>query len=134
MKFNAEQLRNFLNEIEADGNNLSNIEINFRHDDNSDVTPISFVFEDLHDEDNNTLTSIVLQGETLHQVSTNFVGTTTQAYRYVEELNKLIGREAFSGQTKGVYQNPRSEWIISGTDITLEEIERLNLSLDFIIY
>jgi hypothetical protein len=56
----ALQLRQFLNEIESDGNDLSLIEINFRHDEDSDVTPINFVFEDLHDENNSMLTSIVL--------------------------------------------------------------------------
>ena len=56
----ALQLRQFLNEIEAEGNDLSLIEINFRHDEDSDITPINFVFEDLHDKDNSILTSIVL--------------------------------------------------------------------------
>lgn len=55
----AQQLRNFLNEIEADGNDLSTIEINFREHDDSDVTPIGYVFEDLHDDDNKNITSIV---------------------------------------------------------------------------
>jgi hypothetical protein len=56
----ALQLRQFLNDIESDGNDLSLIEINFRHDEDSDVTPINFVFEDLHDENNSMLTSILL--------------------------------------------------------------------------
>ena len=127
MKFNAEQLRNFLNEIEADGNNLSNIEINFRHDDNSDVTPISFVFEDLHDEDNNTLTSIVLQSETLHQVRTNFVGSESEVFDFVFEFNKLIKRNAFK-YSKGPY-----EWMVFGEDISDSEIKSLVLDMDFII-
>ena len=69
----------------------------------------------------------------LHQLQTNFVGRTTSAYEYVGELNDLVGRNAFSCSTKRVDQNPQTEWIISGKDITSEEIERLNLHLDFII-
>ena len=121
----AKQLREFLNEIEADGNDLSLIEIN--------VTPIGFVFEDLHDEDNNTLTSIVFQSQTLHQLQTNFMGFTSSAYEYIAELNDLIGRNAFSCLTKNVDQSPYTEWIISGKDITTEEVDRLDLALDFII-
>ena len=59
----ALQLRQFLDDIEAEGNDLSLIEINFRHDEDSDVTPINFVFEDLYEQDNNTLTSIVFYAE-----------------------------------------------------------------------
>lgn len=129
----AHQLRNFLNEIEADGNDLSNIEINFREHDDSDVTPIGYVFEDLHDEDNNSITSIVFQSKQLHSVQTNYIGFTTGAYEYVGELNKLIGREAFSCLTTKVDPNPRTNWIIFGDGITTEEIDRLNLSKDFII-
>lgn len=69
----------------------------------------------------------------LHQLQTNFVGRTTSAYEYVGELNDLVGRNAFSCSTKRVDQNPQTEWTISGKDITSEEIERLNLHLDFII-
>lgn len=69
----------------------------------------------------------------LHQLQTNFVGRTTSAYEYVGELNDLVGRNAFSCSTKRVDQSPQTEWIISGKDITSEEIERLNLHLDFII-
>jgi hypothetical protein len=129
----AKQLREFLNEIEADGNDLSLIDINFRHNEDSDVTPIGFVFEDLHDEDNNTLTSIVFHAQNLHQVQTNFTGITSNAYEYVAELNDLIGRNAFSCLTKNVDQSPYTEWTISGKDITTEEVGRLNLALDFII-
>ena len=59
-KLTAQQLRNFLNEIEAEGNDLSTIEINFREHEDSDITPIGYVFEDLHDN-YGALTSIVLQ-------------------------------------------------------------------------
>lgn len=129
----AQQLRNFLNEIEADGNDLSTIEINFREHDDSDVTPIGYVFEDLHDDDNKNITSIVFQSEQLHSVQTNYKGFTTGAYEYVKELNELIGREAFSCRTINVDPNPFTNWIIFGSDITTEEIDRLNLSQDFII-
>jgi hypothetical protein len=132
-KLTAIQLRQFLNEIEADGNDLSLIEINFRHDEDSDVIPLGLVFEDLHDEDNNTLTSIVLQAQQLHQVQTNYMGFATGSYKYVDELNKLIGRNAFSCRATDVDPYPYKNWIVFGNDITTEEIERLNLRTDFII-
>lgn len=56
----AQQLRTFLNDIEADGNDLSSIEINFREHEDSDVVQVNFAFEDLHDN-YGALTSIVLQ-------------------------------------------------------------------------
>lgn len=62
-RLTALQLRQFLNEIEAEGNDLSLIEINFRHDEDSDVVPLGYVFEDLYEQDNNTLTSIVFYAE-----------------------------------------------------------------------
>lgn len=68
-----------------------------------------------------------------HNVSTNYMGFTTEAYKYVDELNQLIGRKAFSCRTTNVDQNPYTNWIIFGNDITDEEIDRLNLSQDFII-
>lgn len=132
-KLTAQQLRNFLNEIEADGNDLSTIEINFREHDDSDVTPIGYVFEDLRDDFNDNIISIVFQSEQLHNVQTNYMGFTTGAYQYVDELNELIGRKAFSCRTAVVDLNPYTNWIIFGYDITTEEIDRLNLSEDFII-
>ena len=132
-KLTAQQLRNFLNEIEAEGNDLSNIEINFRENDDSDVTPIGYVFEDLHDEDNNNITSIVFQAEQLHYIQTNYVGYATGAYQYVDELNELIGRKVFSCLTKKVEAYPYTDWIVFGDGITQDEIDRLNLSQDFII-
>ncbi len=132
-KLTAQQLRNFLNEIEADGNDLSTIEINFREHDDSDVTPIGYVFEDLRDDFNDNIISIVFQSEQLHNVQTNYMGFTTGAYQYVDELNELIGRKAFSCRTAVVDLNPYTNWIIFGDDITTEEIDRLNLSEDFII-
>ena len=71
--------------------------------------------------------------QNLYQVQTNFMGFTTDAYEYVAELNDLIGRNAFSCLTKNAEQTPYTEWIILGKDITVEELERLNLALDFII-
>lgn len=67
-----------------------------------------------------------------HNVSTNYRGTTTSAYEYVDELNQLIGRNAFSCRTK-VDPYPFTDWIIFGNDITDDEIDRLNLRQDFII-
>jgi len=130
----AKQLREFLNEIEASGNDLSLIEINFRHDEDSDVTPIGFVFEDLHDENNNALASIVFQALELYQVHTHLRGMTTDAYDFVDEMNELIGRKAFSCKTTDVDANPLTNWVIYGEDITSEEIDRLDLRTDFIIY
>ena len=129
----AQQLRNFLNEIEADGNDLSTIEINFREHEDSDIAPIGYVFEDLHDESNSALASIVFQSKKLHNVQTNYMGFTTGAYNYVDELNELIGRKAFSCRTRKADANPYTNWIVFGYDITTDEIERLNLSEDFII-
>lgn len=68
-----------------------------------------------------------------HNVSTNYRGTTTSAYEYVDELNKLIGRNAFSCRTTNVDPYPVTDWIIFGNDITEDEIDRLNLTQDFII-
>ena len=133
-KLTAKQLREFLNEIEDNGNDLSLIEINFRHDEDSDVTPIGFVFEDLHDENNNALASIVFQAQQTHQVHTHFIGMTTDAYNFVDEMNELIGRKAFSCKTTEVYTNLLTNWVIYGEDITSEEIDRLDLRTDFIIY
>jgi hypothetical protein len=129
----AQQLRNFLNEIEADGNDLSTIEINFREHEDSDIAPIGYVFEDLHDDLNDSIKSIVFQSKKLHNVQTNYMGFTTGAYNYVDELNELIGRKAFSCRTIKADPNPYTNWIIFGYDITTDEIERLNLSEDFII-
>ena len=58
---NAQQLKDFLVMLEKDGNVLSDIEVNFRHDYDSDVIPLRHINEDLFDEEtNNKLTSICL--------------------------------------------------------------------------
>ena len=58
---NAQQLKDFLIMLEKDGNILSDIEVNFRHDYDSDVVPLRYINEDLFDEvSNNKLTSICL--------------------------------------------------------------------------
>ena len=71
--------------------------------------------------------------EQLHYVQTNYVGYATGAYQYVDELNELIGRKAFSCLTKKVEAYPYTDWIVFGDGITQDEIDRLNLSQDFII-
>ncbi len=68
-----------------------------------------------------------------HKVSTNYMGFTTGAYKYVDELNKLIGRNAFSCRATDVDPYPYKNWIVFGNDITDDEIDRLNLRQDFII-
>lgn len=131
----AQQLRNFLNEIEADGNDLSTIEINFREHDDSDVTPIGYVFEDLHDESNSALTSIVLQRVVTYNAVTNMNGFTTDIHEFVRELNALIGRDCFGAVVVGSHPHNayHFSWLVTGTDITQDEIEMLNLSEDFVI-
>jgi hypothetical protein len=57
----AKQLRDFLTQLENDGNNLAEIEVNFREDYDSDVVPLRYINEDLFDEETNSkLTSISL--------------------------------------------------------------------------
>jgi hypothetical protein len=59
---NAQKLLEFLQELEQDGVDLSQVSVNYRHDDDSDVDVVRFVGEDLFDEETNSvLTSIVLQ-------------------------------------------------------------------------
>ena len=60
-KLNAKQLFDYLTELKKD-NDLSNIQVNYRYYDNSDVYEVSVVEEDLFDkETNNKLESIVLK-------------------------------------------------------------------------
>ena len=60
-KLNAKQLFDYLTELKKD-NDLSNIQVNYRYSDNSDVYEVSVVEEDLFDkETNNKLESIVLK-------------------------------------------------------------------------
>ena len=59
--FNCQDLMDFLEGLQSEGYELSEIEVNYRHDEDSDVEAVTFVGEDLFDEkDNQTLTSIVL--------------------------------------------------------------------------
>ena len=60
----ASVLRAYLNELERQGNDLSKITINYRHDDDDDVNVVTEVDDDLFDEEtNNILTSIILKSE-----------------------------------------------------------------------
>ena len=57
----ANELLQFLTELQELGNDLSTISINYRYDFDSDVEVCNFVEEDLFDEEtNNILTSIIL--------------------------------------------------------------------------
>ena len=59
---NAQKLLEFLQELEQDGVDLSQVSVNYRHDDDSDVEVVRFVGEDLFDQETNSiLESIVLQ-------------------------------------------------------------------------
>lgn len=61
---NAQKLLEFLLELEQDGIDLSQVSVNYRHNDDSDVEMVGFVSEDLfHENDNALLTSIILQTE-----------------------------------------------------------------------
>lgn len=75
----------------------------------------------------------IKQNSNLHQVSTNMNGLAGEVHGYTNELNKLIGRKAFNCRATDDSPYPFSKWIITGTDITDEEVETLNLSTDFII-
>ena len=60
-KLNAQELLNYLLELNQD-NDLSQIQVNFRYSDDSEVFEVSKVEEDLFDEEtNNNLQSIVLK-------------------------------------------------------------------------
>lgn len=60
----AHDLLTFLHDLERRGLDLATIEVNFRHDFDSDVTEVGGVCEDLYDaETNSRLTSIVLYGD-----------------------------------------------------------------------
>ena len=52
----------FLQELEQDGVDLSQVSVNYRDNDDSDVEVVTFVGEDLFDQETNSiLESIVLQ-------------------------------------------------------------------------
>jgi hypothetical protein len=59
---NAKKLLEFLLELETDGVDLSQVSINYRDNDDSDVEVVRYVGEDLFDQETNSiLESIVLQ-------------------------------------------------------------------------
>jgi hypothetical protein len=61
---NAQKLLEFLLELEADGVDLSQVSINYRDNDDSDVEVVNYVGEDLFDQETNSiLESIVLQSK-----------------------------------------------------------------------
>lgn len=93
----------------------------------------SHVEDFIPSEMHTALAKMVAPSVETHNVSTNYMGFTTGAYKYVDELNQLIGRKAFSCRTTSVDPNPYTTWIIFGNDITDDEIDRLNLRQDFII-
>lgn len=59
---NAKKLLEFLLELETDGVDLSQVSINYRDNDDSNVEVVRYVGEDLFDQETNSiLESIVLQ-------------------------------------------------------------------------
>ena len=50
----ALQLKNFLIQLESDGNDLNDIEVYFRYNYDSDVVPLRHINEDLFDEETGT--------------------------------------------------------------------------------
>jgi hypothetical protein len=59
---NAQKLLEFLLELKTDGVDLSQVSVNYRDNDDSDVEVVTFVGEDLFDQETNSiLESIVLQ-------------------------------------------------------------------------
>ena len=62
LQMNAQKLLEFLLELKADGVDLSQVSVNYRDNDDSDVEVVTFVGEDLFDQETNSiLESIVLQ-------------------------------------------------------------------------
>tara|TARA_A100001201_G_C4034625_1_gene184803 strand:- start:570 stop:767 length:198 start_codon:yes stop_codon:yes gene_type:complete len=60
-KLNAQELLEYLIELSLE-NDLSNIQVNYRYSDDSDVYEVSMVEEDLFDDiTNNRLESIILK-------------------------------------------------------------------------
>lgn len=60
-KLNAQELLEYLIDLDLE-NDLSNIQVNFRYSDDSDVHEVSMLEEDLFDEiTNNKLESIILK-------------------------------------------------------------------------
>ena len=112
---NAQKLLEFLQELEQDGVDLSQVSVNYRHDDDSDVDVVRFVGEDLFDEETNSvLTSIVLQcnqsdDELKDKVSiredyilklmygfvTEFEKDLKKAYKEIPKKDRLITYEQF---------------------------------------
>lgn len=64
MKLTAKKLLTYLQTLEAEGQDLKKITINFRHDSDSDVHKCTLVSEDLYDaETNSILESIVIMSK-----------------------------------------------------------------------
>jgi hypothetical protein len=60
----AQDLYDFLRDLQRDGVALHRVDVNFRHDFDSDVTPVRGVLPDLYDAHTNTrLESIVIYAE-----------------------------------------------------------------------
>jgi hypothetical protein len=130
MKYTFETQRTYVTEVTIVANSKEEAEAWFMENEQMMLDEEMKQMNVVHEE---TIMRVQSEEFSLHQLQTNFVGRTTSAYEYVGELNDLVGRNAFSCSTKRVDQNPQTEWTISGKDITSEEIERLNLHLDFII-
>jgi hypothetical protein len=61
---NAQQLFEFLSELNSEGVDLSKVTLNYRDDFDSDIAPISYIGEDLYDsETNSILESIVFMAD-----------------------------------------------------------------------
>lgn len=61
---NAQELYEFLVELKNEGIDLSDVNVNYRHNPDSDVEKVTFFGEDLFDaETNSRLTSIVMMTE-----------------------------------------------------------------------
>ena len=76
-----------------------------------------------------------MEEETTHNVQTNMNGNFKDARAYVNELNELIGRNAFDYRPSvgWLFPNDCDTFVVSGANISKEEIDRLNLREDFII-
>ena len=59
-KFSCQDLMDYLKGLQSEGYELSEIEVNYRHDHDSDVRKVSVIEEDLYDSKTNSkLTSVM---------------------------------------------------------------------------
>ena len=99
----ALQLKNFLIQLESDGNDLNDIEVYFRDNYDSDVVPLRHINEDLFDEETGTkLKSICIMNreddsDGLKVVIEDYYGNT------ISETNTRVSGEILSEMILGKF-------------------------------